>query len=130
METVFDDFKDRSFNLNRTYDIELFKAFVNVDMNLNDWSLDFDESLFEFNDVEPHINLKLVNFTCNFTGDFDLHTEPAFYIDKGPAHIYVAPMLVDVGFEKPEAEFSSLIWQRKNSIVSKREIRHLALCQK
>ena len=98
METVFDDFKDRSFNLNRTYDIELFKAFVNVDMNLNDWSLDFDESLFEFNDVEPHINLKLVNFTCNFTGDFDLHTEPAFYIDKGPAHIYVAPMLVDVGF--------------------------------
>lgn len=104
--------------------MQLFKAFASVNLTAKDggWSLDFKNSKFAFNDEAPHVQLKLTNFSCDFDGTFDLHTDPLFYKDQGNCFIKVAPLTLDLGFKlvdnngvfQFEEEASTLTYNKMN----------------
>ena len=101
------------------FDANIFKAFAEINLKMidRDWNLDFKQSFFEYSDTSPHITMRLANFSCNFVGDFDLHTEPAFYTDKGNITIHVYPMTIDLGFTIIEKDGIFELQPSKSDII-------------
>ena len=87
-----------SFKVDFEKDMSLFKAFAHVELNIERWKLDFDNSVFTFNQDMSQVFLHLQDFTCNLNGNFNLTTNPPFYIDQGPMDVNVAPINLTMGF--------------------------------
>ena len=95
---MFDSLQTLDFDVHKFYDVGLFNASLDLTLNLNKWSMDIEKSQLRFNSGVPHIQLTIKDFSCDFSGKFDMHTSPLFYNDVGDATIKIGALNLDIGF--------------------------------
>ena len=82
---------------NTTY-LGLFNFTYNIShFTMEEFSMDYDQSVIKFQEKSPNIILQFIDFTMKLTMDFSLTTDPLFYYDVGPAQIDFLFKNIDIG---------------------------------